>query len=139
MGNAINLTKRGKNFMIVRKDCYKMNPIEKLQTVLKEMEGNKTQYVTKPERDFTRKRKVTFYEMMWFLLFIGANSMSEEIRRAFNYKDFSYISEVAILKSRSKIKVSAFEQLLRKFNDTLESVKKYKGYRVLAVDGSDFS
>jgi len=139
MGNAINLTKRGKNFMIVRKDCYKMNPIEKLQTVLKEMEGNKTQYVTKPERDFTRKRKVTFYDMMWFLLFIGANSMSEEIRRAFNYKDFSYISEVAILKSRSKIKVSAFEQLLRKFNDTLESVKKYKGYRVLAVDGSDFS
>ena len=65
--------------------------------------------------------------------------MSEEIHRAFNNKDFSYISEAAILKSRSKIKVSAFEQLFHKFNDTLESVKKYKGYRVLAVDSSDFS
>lgn len=116
-----------------------MNPIEKLQTILKEMESNKAQYIANPQKDFTRKRKVTFYDMMWFLLFIGANSMSEEIRRAFNDKAFSYISEVAILKSRSKIKVSAFEQLLRKFNDTLENSKKYKSYRVIAVDGSDFS
>ena len=116
-----------------------MNPIEKLQTILKEMESNKAQYIANPQKDFTRKRKVTFYDMMWFLLFIGANSMSEEIRRAFNDKAFSYISEVAILKSRSKIKVSAFEQLLREFNDTLENSKKYKSYRVIAVDGSDFS
>ena len=57
--------------------------------------------------------------------------MSEEIRRAFNGKDFSYISEVAILKSRSKIKVSAFERLLRKFNETL--VKKIQ--RIQGVGG----
>ena len=116
-----------------------MNPIETLKSILKEMDNNKKQYVANPQKDFTRNRKVTFYDMMWFLLFIGANSMSEEIRRAFNDKDFSYISEAAILKSRSKIKVLSFEQLFHKFNDTLESVKKYKGYRVLAVDGSDFS
>lgn len=35
--------------------------------------------------------------------------------------------------------MSAFEQLLRKFNDTLEKPKEYRGYRVLALDGSDFS
>ena len=116
-----------------------MNPIEILKTILREIDSNKNLYVANPQKDFTRKRKVSFYDMMWFLLFIGANSMSEEIRRAFNDEDFSYISEAAILKSRSKIKVSAFEQLLRKFNDTLKRVKKYKGYRMLAVDGSDFS
>ena len=116
-----------------------MNLIEKLKAILREMECNKNLYVANPQKDFSRKRKVSFYDMMWFLLFIGTNSMSEEIRRAFNYKDFSYISEAAILKSRSKIKVSAFEQVFHKFNETLESVKKYKGYRVLAVDGSDFS
>ena len=116
-----------------------MNPIEKLQTILKEIESNKAQYVAKPEKDFSRNRKVSFYDLMWFLLFIGANSMNEEIRRTFNYKKFSYISEAAILKSRSKIKVSTFEQLLRKFNDTLENPKKYEGYRILAIDGSDFS
>ena len=116
-----------------------MNPIEKLQVIIKEMEGNKAKYVANPQKDFSRNRKVSFYDMMWFMLFIGANSMSEEIRRSFNDKAFSYISEVAILKSRSKIKASAFEQLLRKFNDTLENPKEYRGYRVLAVDGSDFS
>ena len=116
-----------------------MNPIKKLQTILKEMEAHKSQYVAEPQKDFSRNRKVSFYDMMWFLLFIGANSMSEEIRRSFNHKDFSYISEAAILKSRSKIKVLAFEQLFHKFNDTLENPKEYKGYRVLALDGSDFS
>ena len=116
-----------------------MNPIEKLQTILKEIESNKAQYVAKPEKDFSRNRKVSFYDLMWFLLFIGANSMNEEIRRTFNYKKFSYISEAAILKSRSKIKVSTFEQLLRKFNGTLENPKKYEGYRILAVEGSDFN
>ena len=116
-----------------------MNPIGILKAIVKEMEGNKDRYVAEPQKDFSRNRKVTFYDMMWFLLFIGANSMSEEISRAFNNKNFSYISETAILKSRSKIKVSAFEQLLRKFNDTLEKPKEYRGYRVLALDGSDFS
>ena len=116
-----------------------MNPIGILKAIVKEMESNKDRYVAEPQKDFSRNRKVTFYDMMWFLLFIGANSMSEEIRRSFNHKDFSYISEAAILKSRSKIKVSAFEQLLRKFNDTLEKPKEYRGYRVLALDGSDFS
>ena len=116
-----------------------MNPIGILKAIIKEMAGNKDRYVAEPQKDFSRNRKATFYDMMWFLLFIGANSMSEEIRRSFNHKDFSYISEAAILKSRSKIKVSAFEQLLRKFNETLENPKEYRGYRVLALDGSDFS
>ena len=84
-----------------------MNPIKKLQTILKEMETHKSQYVAEPQKDFSRNRKVSFYDMMWFLLFIGANSISEEIRRSFNHKDFSYISEAAILKSRNKIKISA--------------------------------
>ena len=116
-----------------------MNPIEKLQTILKEMEDNKAQYVANPQKDFSRNRKVSFYDMMWFLLFIGTNSMEEKIRRAFNYKKFSYISSVAVFKSRSKIKLSAFEQLFHKFNETLEEVKKHKSYTVVAVDGSDFS
>lgn len=42
------------------------------------MDSNKNLYIANPQKDFTRNRKVTFYDMMWFLLFIGANSMSEE-------------------------------------------------------------
>ena len=57
-----------------------MNPIEKLQTIPKEMEGNKTQYIANPQKYFSRNRKMSFCDMMWFLLLIGANSMSEEIK-----------------------------------------------------------
>ena len=74
-----------------------MTPIKKLQAILREMESNKRGYVANPQKDFTRKRKVSFYDMMWFLLFIGANSMSEEIRRAFNDKNFSHISECVFI------------------------------------------
>lgn len=56
-----------------------MNPIKVLKSILKEMDSNKDLYVANPKKDFTRNRKVSFYDMMWFLLFIGANSMSEEI------------------------------------------------------------
>jgi len=48
-----------------------MNPIEKLQVIIKEMEGNKSKYVANPQKDFSRNRKVSFYDMMWFMLFIG--------------------------------------------------------------------
>ena len=65
-----------------------MNPIGILKAIVKEMESNKARYVAEPQKDFSRNRKVSFYDMMWFLLCIGANSMSEEIRRAFNNKDF---------------------------------------------------
>ena len=65
-----------------------MNPIGILKAIVKEMEGNKNRYVAEPQKDFSRNRKVTFYDMMWFLLFIGANSMSEEISRAFKQQKF---------------------------------------------------
>ena len=54
-----------------------MNPIKKLQTILKEMEAHKSQYVAEPQKDFSRNRKVSFYDMMWFLLFIGANNLGD--------------------------------------------------------------
>lgn len=116
-----------------------MTQIEKLQVILKEMDNNKKAYVSNPQKDCSRDRKVIFYDSMCFLHFIGGNSMEEEIRQAFNYKNFSYISSVAVFKGRRKIWITAFDQLLRKFHETLESLKKYQGYRVVAVDGSDFS
>ena len=54
-----------------------MNPIETLKAIVKELESNKEKYVANPQKDFSRNRKVSFYDMMMFVLFIGANSMSE--------------------------------------------------------------
>ena len=40
-----------------QKDCYRMNPIEKLQKILKEMKSNKDKYITNSQKDFTHNRK----------------------------------------------------------------------------------
>ena len=40
-----------------------MNPIEKLQAILKEMYNNKNLYVANAQKDFTRNRKISFYDM----------------------------------------------------------------------------
>lgn len=116
-----------------------MTIIDKVKEILKKIEDSREEYVQNPKKDFVRKRKVTFYDLMWFLLFIGTNSMAEEIRKAFQYKEFEFITEAAIFKSRSKIKITAFQYLLKKLNESIENLKIYEGYRVLAVDGSDFS
>ena len=56
-----------------------MNPVGILKAIIKEMAGNKDRYVAEPQKDFSRNRKVTFYDMMWFLLFIGANGSVKQI------------------------------------------------------------
>lgn len=44
--------------------------MEILKAILQETDSNKKKYVAKPQKDFTRNHKVTFYDIMWFLLFI---------------------------------------------------------------------
>ena len=41
-----------------------MTPIEKLQAILKEMDNDRNPYMANPQKDFSRKRKVTFYDLM---------------------------------------------------------------------------
>ena len=41
-----------------------MNPIGILKAIVKEMAGNKDRYVAEPQKDFSRNRKVTFYDMI---------------------------------------------------------------------------
>lgn len=43
----------------------------------------------------------------------------------------------AFVQQRNKISVTAFETLLHKFTESFPQQKLYKGYRLLAVDGSD--
>jgi len=42
----------------------KINPIGILKAIVKEIAGNKDRYVAEPQKDFSRNRKVTFYDIM---------------------------------------------------------------------------
>ncbi len=86
---------------------------------------------------FTREsRKLDFKEDMKILMSVGSSSMNKELLSYFGY-DCDCVSLPGFIKSRSKIKEEAFIELLKMINKTYPCDKTYKGYRLLAVDGSD--
>ncbi|MBR0419092.1 MAG: transposase, partial [Erysipelotrichaceae bacterium] len=86
---------------------------------------------------FTRKkRKLSFIEDMKILMSVGSSSMKKELFRYFNY-DINTVSLPGFIKSRAKIKDEAFKELMKMMNKAYPCNKTYKGYRLLAVDGSE--
>ena len=89
------------------------------------------------ESYFTRsERKLNFVEYMKILMSIGSSSMNKELLSYFGY-DPDSVSFPGFIKSRSKISEGAFIELLKMMNKAFPCDKTYKGYRLLAVDGSD--
>ena len=88
---------------------------------------------------FTRKpRKLDFKEDMKILLSCGASSMKKELYEYFDY-DIDTVSLPGFIRSRSKIKEEAFKELMDRMNKAYPCDKKYRGYRLLAIDGSDLA
>ena len=88
---------------------------------------------------FTReKKKLDFKEDMKILMSIGSSSLSKELLSYFDFDDQS-VSLPGFIRSRSKIKEEAFIELLKMTNKACPCDKTYKGYRLLAVDGSDLT
>lgn len=108
----------------------------KLLSIVEEMSEHHEYYVKNPKRDFTRKRKLTFKSIIEILLSIGGASISKELLKHFYY-DAATASSSAFVQQRDKILPSAFEILLDKFINSFDNLKTYKGYSLLAVDGSD--
>lgn len=109
---------------------------ETLTYLIMEMSASPALFVKDPERDFTRKRKLPFETMMQLLLSMGGNSIYKELLEAQGY-DVNTATAAAFVQQRDKILPFAFEFLLNKFTQSCTDIKKYKGYRLLAVDGSD--
>ena len=89
---------------------------------------------------FTRKgRKTSFKDTMKTVIPFGSDSLTLEMNRYFNDKDTLPITQSGFIQSRAKIKTEAFIQVMNLINKAYPCKKKYKGYRLLAVDGSDLS
>lgn len=95
-------------------------------------------FVSEPEKDFSRKRKLDFQETIRILLSMGGKSLKLELLEYFSY-DIETVTNSAFVQRRGKILPEAFMHLFHTFTDTIDSSKKFDGYRLLAVDGSDLS
>ena len=67
---------------------------------------------------------------------MGGHSLRDEMLDCLDFEEMP-ASGSALVQQRSKTLPEALEHLFHKFTDTCEKPKLYKGYRLLAVDGSD--
>lgn len=89
-----------------------------------------------PSVDFTRNRKLPFKHVITALLCMSGGSTSNELMDYFNFNP-NTPSTSAFVQQRSKILPEALETLFHMFNSSVNTPSLYKGFRLLAVDGSD--
>ena len=97
-------------------------------------------------KSFTRKRKMNFKDYVWYLIFQKGRTASMELDEYLKNKNNSYkisISKQAFSKQRLNLKPEIFIDLYKDYLKDFyinykEEVKTYKGFYVLAVDGSMF-
>lgn len=91
------------------------------------------------ESYFSRKpKKISFIDDMKLILAMGSGSIKKEMYKYFNY-DIETISSSGFVQSRAKIKDKTFKDLMDLLNKAYPCDKTYKGYRLLACDGSEIS
>lgn len=69
-------------------------------------------------------------------LLLGSGSIDKELLEYFDY-DNDTVTGSAFTQQRDKISPSVFKSLLKQFTHNFNHYKTFKGYRVVAVDGSD--
>jgi hypothetical protein len=109
---------------------------ETLTSLIREMSAAPASYVKNPKTDFTRKKKLPFETVMQLLISMGGNSLYKELLESQGY-DVNTATTSAFVQQRNKILPSAVEFLFQKFTQSYTDIKDYRGYRLLAFDGSD--
>lgn len=95
-----------------------------------------TNLVMNPGRDFSRNPKIPYEKLILSLLTMEGASLSNELLRQSGC-DIATATSSAFVQQRKKLLPSAFEQLFKTFVSRTDEEITYKGFRLLAIDGSD--
>ena len=107
-----------------------------LHSVIRDMAKHSEDFCRCPEKDFTRRRKLPFEKILSLLVKMGGHSLRDEMLDCLDFEKMP-ASVSALVQQRSKILPEALEYLFQEFTRRCQTRKQYKGYRLLAVDGSD--
>ena len=108
----------------------------KLMKIISDMASNKDSFVNNPGKDFTRNRKLSFEDLIKFILSMGGGSINKELLNHFGFNT-NVVSASAYTQQRDKLLPEAFKYLLYEFTQSFDLPSLHKGYRLVAVDGSD--
>ena len=116
---------------------YATNIKKQLFTLIDEMNTSRWYFVKNPTRDFTRKKKWSFPEIMKFMISMEGKSLKDELYEHFDYRSETP-SNSSFNQRRAQILPEAFEFLFKEFTASLNKTEKtYNGYKLIACDGSD--
>ena len=114
--------------------------IEKLKNTLydliHEMSAHHWLYVADPKRNFRRDRKLPFEKVLAMMVSMGGGSLRNELIDHFHCSA-DMASASAFVQRRAQLLPEALEYLFHRFNEQAVTAHLYKGYRLLAADGSD--
>lgn len=108
---------------------------ETLLSIIGAMGARPENYAKNPGRDFTRRRSLTLPALISLILTMDEKSIWKGLLRHFQNR-FDTPTASAFVQQRKKLLPCAFSDLFRRFTDTLAARKKFRGYRLLAVDST---
>ena len=107
-----------------------------LWEIIDEMNEYSWLFSKNPQRDFSRNSKLGFKKALSIILSFGSKSLPNELLDYFQCaKDIPSAS--AFVQCREKILPEALNFLFHEFNSRCDYKPTYRGYRLLAIDGSE--
>ena len=107
-----------------------------LKRCVNEISEHPEMFTKNPRKDFTRSRKLPFKQVLKSVLSMTGKSLRSELLEHFNLNP-SMPTVSAFVQQRNKVNYRAFENLFHTFTNAIDEQELFKGYRLLAVDGSD--
>lgn len=92
-------------------------------------------FIYNPDSSFTRYRKLSLIETVKLIISMETGSLKDELYKYFGLSNHVPTSS-AFIQQRSKIKIEAFQYLFDAFNQKTNKLHLYKGYKLIAIDGS---
>ena len=108
---------------------------ERLFSIIRRLVEEPERYARKPGRDFTRKRTLPPAVLIYLIVTMDEKSIWKGLLGHFR-KRVDTPSASAFTQQRQKLLPSALEDMFHHFSDHLRPQKKFRGYRLLAADGS---
>lgn len=114
-----------------------MNFADQLKVLLDSVISNaahKRDLLVNPQTDFIRDRKLPLEVMLKIIISMQGSSINREL---YDYDKSIDATSSAFVQQRDKITPEMFRYIFQEFNKACKDTKTYRGYKLIAVDGSD--
>lgn len=107
-----------------------------LFSIIEDMKYHLEDFVTTPGKDFLRIRQLGFDTMIKIIITLEADTINGELTQYFDFSS-SLPSASAFCQQRAKLLPYAFLHIFQRFCELYPDAPTYRGYRLLACDGSE--